>query len=736
MKYRGTIVVGVFIGACGVLSQTAWGGQGIVQAAAQASDSIGPEEELKFAQDLYMSALDEFNSDQPSRSIALFGGVITALEALRAGENVPTTVEEMLVHSFELRARAYFDLGSTDEARDAFRSLIRIRSQHELNSAQVSPKVIQLFETVKKSMVGSLAVSSEPSGATVTVNAKFLGLTDFFPLDVVAGPYVVKIEREGYAPESRSLTIVAGEVETLEVELQRVAASLLFITEPSGVEVWIDGELRGTTAGSLPPDFVERAVAAGLEPTRASAETEVPNLSLASHQVEYRKHCYTTVRTVIDTTEAIDYTVPALRMEPSLGTLSLTSDPPGAQVFIDSKFEGFTPKELDGICSGKMRLEVKHTSGKFVQDIELGKNETLSMDCPIRPSLAFLGVVRASASGTTALAEVEDRITESLSSIPSLNFLTGVGAALERVLEREGLTLEDLVPAAGTPPDVTKRVGKRLADALEVQGFLIAYLPEERLQRTALLHLLAAGNAQPDTQEVEYASATSYLAFTSKLNREATVLRSWMGLVAVDTLLHEGVPVLRVIPNGPAAKAGVAEEEEIVAADGKPVRSVADLRAIIEAKELGESLDLALRSPGGDRSVELELEQAPQQVALHDESLFYNKVMMDLRQAVEGYPGTSRAAYARLNLAICAMHFRDYAQAHEYLTEAQGELPDGPGISKGTALYYLGLALERLGYAEEARDAYRQAATHAAATLFDNDGPLVAPLATQRAEGP
>jgi hypothetical protein len=79
------------------------------------------------------------------------------------------------------------------------------------------------------------------------------------------------------------------------------------------------------------------------------------------------------------------------------------------------------------------------------------------------------------------------------------------------------------------------------------------------------------------------------------------------------------------------------------------------------------------------------------------------------------------------------MHFGDFAAAHEHLLKARTELPQRPGISQGTALYYLGLALERLGYKKEAGEAYRAAAAAKDATLFDNDGPAVAPLAARRA---
>ena len=133
------------------------------------------------------------------------------------------------------------------------------------------------------------------------------------------------------------------------------------------------------------------------------------------------------------------------------------------------------------------------------------------------------------------------------------------------------------------------------------------------------------------------------------------------------------------------------------------------------------------------RGVELTLGSSAREVPLFDPDLVYNKVMMDLRAVVEGYPGTEAAAYAWLNLAICAMHFSDYAGAHDYLQKAKAELPQRPGLSRGAALYYLGLALDKLGYRPQAVDAYRAAAEAKDATLIDNDGPPVAALAARRA---
>jgi membrane-associated protease RseP (regulator of RpoE activity) len=217
------------------------------------------------------------------------------------------------------------------------------------------------------------------------------------------------------------------------------------------------------------------------------------------------------------------------------------------------------------------------------------------------------------------------------------------------------------------------------------------------------------------------------------VDKQATLSRPWTGLITVDTLLHDGVPVLRVVPGSPAAQAGLQPGDVVQAVDGKPVKRTKDLLDAVEAKKGKDKLSVFVKGAAGDKTVEIALAESPREIPLNDPALLYNKVMMDLRQQVQGYPGTPAAAFARLNLAIASMHFGDFAGAHEHLLKARTELPARPGISQGTALYYLGLALERLGYKKEAVDAYRAAAAAKDATLFDNDGPSVAPLAERRA---
>ena len=697
------------------------------------------QRELSVAQEAFARAVAEFEGPQQSRSITVFDEVASRLEAVGAPA-LPSRGRDLLAQAYEYRGRAYYGIGLSEKASESFRQLVQLKPDYTLSKDKVSPKIVDLFNNVKKALVGYLAVSSKPAGAQVALVSPSgarsdLGLTDFFPVEVLAGEYTVEVARPGYRTETRPLSIAAKATETLDVELVRVLASVFFVTEPAGIEVWVDGELRATTAGSLTPELAEAARSRGVDPAKASARTEIANLSLGSHVVELRRKCYETVKRTVDTSQPQDYEIEPLKLEDSIASLRLVSDPPGARIFLNGEPRGVTPAQVDGICSGRVRIEVKHAAGKFIKDLALAKDESMSLDCPIRPTLAFLGVEAASASGERHLAEAGDKIVQGLSPLLSLNFITAPPEAVDRVLAQEKLTRRAFQPGAGTDPDVVRRVTERLASTLEVQGFLAAELPEEKLQRTARLSLLAAGNTTPESVDVPFAEAPAYAAIVARLDTRFVPTRPWSGLVTVDTLLGEGVPVLRIVPGSPAAQAGLQAGDVVLAVDTQPLKGTAELLAAVAARKPGDKLILQVRGGGpgaAPRTVDVTLGESAREVPLHDAQLVYNKAMMDLRSTVEGYPGTEAAAYASLNLALCAIHFSDYAGAHDYLQKARAELPSRPGLSRGTAAYYMGLALEKLGYRPQAADAYKVAAEAKDATLIDNDGPAVAAIAARR----
>jgi hypothetical protein len=104
---------------------------------------------------------------------------------------------------------------------------------------------------------GLLVLSSNPSGAMVTIDGTPQGRTPF-KLEVTAGEHVVELRGEG-EPRTIPVTVVAGTTMSQHVELPlaRVETGQLQVhTDPSGASVTVDGVAAGVaplTIGSLTP---------------------------------------------------------------------------------------------------------------------------------------------------------------------------------------------------------------------------------------------------------------------------------------------------------------------------------------------------------------------------------------------------------------------------------------------------------------------------------------------------
>ena len=678
-------------------------------------------------------AVSEFEGPQQGQSLLRFEEIIGRLETERRQGTLTEPGATLLVSAYEYRARVQFNLGNTEKAGDSFRALIALRPQHNLDAASISPKVIDFFKGVKARIIGFVTVQSMPQGATVALNGKALSVTDFFPLEVVAGDYTLDITRNGYRQETRPVTVAAGETLSLQFDLVRTSATGFVITEPTDVEILIDGVRKGSTTGVLDPALAAIAAARGLDPAKSSSRLEIPDLPSGSHTIEFRRPCYETLKLGLDVPEPQDYDIPPIKLEPSIGTIALTSDPPGGQIFIDGESQGVAPKTLRSVCAGLRRVEVRHAAGRFVQDVDLKARATVELAAQIRPTLAFLGVVADGPSGERSLASMESRLARVASTtIKAMNFLKADGALVERTLSAERLKLADLLPPGKPDPALVRRVFERLAAALEVQGFLVGRIPEEQLSRSASLHVYAAGSVVPDSASVVIEDDSSYARFFAAFEKKVPLRAPWSGLVTVDTLLHEGPVVLRVVPGSPADKAAFVKGHVITAAGGRPVTRTEELLAAMAAAGTTKPLSLTANAAGGPKTVDLLLEDAPREISFLGAGVLANKISMDLRQTIEGYPGSANAAFARLNLGLIALGLHDYSGAHDAFIKAKNELPTGPGLSRGTAAFYAGVALEHLGYSKEALDEYTQASQDAGATLLSQDGPKVQDIARRR----
>ena len=322
---------------------------------ARAQLSLAEEELLLELSQQFNEAMDLFDDPQrQSQSIDFFTQIIESVDAeRRLREDVAQPLVELQHRSLENRASAYFNAGQVPGAADDFRQILLDNPRYALDAESLSPKIVDFFEDRKKQLIGYIAVTTEPAGARVTVNGKFVGITNFFPMEVHTGIARVEVTLVGFESHvDEEMRIEPGEIMTLDLVLNRTSARLPVITDPPGVEILVDGEVVGATAGALPPDL-RSFMPAHLDPTRLSAPLDLASLPLGQHQIELRLDCYESVKFPFTAEEARDYTAQIIKLEDSVGSLAIDSNPSDARVYLDGELRGNTPLNLPVSVRGR-----------------------------------------------------------------------------------------------------------------------------------------------------------------------------------------------------------------------------------------------------------------------------------------------------------------------------------------------------------------------------------------------
>lgn len=104
----------------------------------------------------------------------------------------------------------------------------------------------QTVKVIATLPLAQLSLSSSPSGASVYLNGVYQGKTPL-TLNLSPGNYTVTFRKEGYREETRNITLSARETRSVYVTLKPAQSSLKLRTDPSGVDVYIDGRYVGTT---------------------------------------------------------------------------------------------------------------------------------------------------------------------------------------------------------------------------------------------------------------------------------------------------------------------------------------------------------------------------------------------------------------------------------------------------------------------------------------------------------
>jgi tetratricopeptide (TPR) repeat protein len=94
---------------------------------------------------------------------------------------------------------------------------------------------------------GVISFSSVPDGAQVSIDGKYSGVTPFKTGRLPIGSHQVKFSKEKYKDKNLTVLLERGQEKELNIRLSAQKGSLSVSSDPSGAEVYLDGESKGNT---------------------------------------------------------------------------------------------------------------------------------------------------------------------------------------------------------------------------------------------------------------------------------------------------------------------------------------------------------------------------------------------------------------------------------------------------------------------------------------------------------
>ena len=584
-------------------------------------------------------------------------------------------------------------------AQVRLQALIDLNPDFDVDRGLTSQRLAALFDRMKGEKYALVKLSYAPEGGRLLVDGK-----PGAPLPrkhLLFGTHKLTYTRPGHAAADLTLELGPRDVKTTDFKLTRTSSTLRFHVQPTDVEILLDGKSLGYAIGKAGPEAAALALPLGLRPEDLSAAFVIAELPPGKHRLELRAPCLRTKSLELGpelATPAADHTLEPIRMEPSKGTLSVTSAWPGGELFLSGQSFGPLPVVKAAVCSGPYDLLVRFPAGGFSQRLAVTEGQTLSLDVRPKPRLAFAGLEAGDFTGRARF----------------LSQLEALGDRLQQVA---------FLPAR--PDEPPREALVRLKASHEAELILLATPVQDHKVIHRVELVLATLDGEEERLVVKPLEQDPLGALATRLNTLARTQEPGLGLSLLDVPGEPGPWVLAA--SELALKAGIQVGQPLLQVDGKAVPSVQGLRQQLEAAKG----PLSVSQGGADVSLPVRLE--PLEIPLGSPDLCYPAVLAQLRLQYAGAKGDA-ANLVKLNLALVLMQFRKYDKAIELLRDAR--LSSVRGLSQGTLDYHTGFCFLQMGsaYQSEAGQAFRQALKYPQATLLGPDGPLVAPLARQALE--
>ncbi|MBI4979919.1 MAG: PEGA domain-containing protein [Spirochaetes bacterium] len=273
----------------------------------------------------------------------IYGNVI------KLGESFFITAEMVDIETTKIVKTSKDKFAKLDDVQDTLKKIV-----YDLlavsGSAAYTPPAVQRD--------GKLKITAHPAGAKVSINGSYAGVAPY-TASLKPGEYSVEVSYAGYEIKKSKVYITSDEETHVHAVLTRAKGTLVVRTMPSKANV----SMKGIGEGESP--FIRE-------------------VDTGDYEVVIAKDDYITKRIPVTIREKITNEQTAVLVEKDKGSLSLQSEPTGAQIFLAGKPIGITPCVVTlEPGSYELILETPDLPRKKVA-VELKKNQTNTMMVPFK----------------------------------------------------------------------------------------------------------------------------------------------------------------------------------------------------------------------------------------------------------------------------------------------------------------------------------------------------------------
>lgn len=254
------------------------------------------------------------------------------------------------------------------------------------------------------------ALTVTPKNAVVTIdgNQQTVSTDGEYSAMLPYGSHTYKVEAGGYISKSGSFTISSSDMTPINVSLVSAMATVSVTCPTPAVSLYVDKKSVGTIPW-------------------------IGSLKEGMHLIEAKKEGYRSQQRTINLSQQQRLDVAFNELVAILGNLSVNYKPFGADVYIDGKKIGQSPRVFNGIMVGNHKVEIKKDGyGTDSKTVSILEGQTASLSGVLTTNASSSVSSGTSLTGNTITIPVKDGISIDMVRVKAGTFTMGATAEMKK----------------------------------------------------------------------------------------------------------------------------------------------------------------------------------------------------------------------------------------------------------------------------------------------------------------